>query len=191
MEAILTACLALIYRHGYAAMSLRQLAAEVGIQVGSLYNHISTKQDLLFLLLQTHMNTLLQALDEALTPATSPEGALRVFAAFHVMYHITRKEKVFICYSELRSLEPENYQTIAARRTEYEHRLMTILNRGKAEGVFHIEDVPATTYAILAMLTGVCTWYNPAGRLTPAELTAIYTDLALKAAGVSYKAHPR
>ena len=66
MEAIRRAGLRLIFEHGYEAMSLRQLAAEVGIQAGSLYNHISTKQELLFDLVQDHINELLRQLDRAL-----------------------------------------------------------------------------------------------------------------------------
>jgi AcrR family transcriptional regulator len=182
-EAIYAAGLALIYRHGYAAMSLRQLATEVGIQPGSLYNHISTKQDLLFTLLQTHMETLLAALDEALAGIEAPEVQLRAFVAFHVNYHITRRQEVFICYSELRSLDPANYETIVTLRAQYERRLMRILASGHTEGIFAIQDIPATTYAILAMLTGVCTWYNPTGRLTPEALVTIYTKMTLNAAG--------
>ena len=41
-------------------MSLRRLASEVGIQAGSLYNHITTKQELLFDLIKTHMDELLE-----------------------------------------------------------------------------------------------------------------------------------
>jgi AcrR family transcriptional regulator len=66
LEAIRKAGLRLIFEHGYEAMSLRHLAAEVGIQVGSLYNHISTKQQLLFDLVQDHINELLRQLDLAL-----------------------------------------------------------------------------------------------------------------------------
>lgn len=32
---------------GYGAMSMRQLAARVGVQAGSLYHHVASKQDLL------------------------------------------------------------------------------------------------------------------------------------------------
>ena len=72
MEAIRKAGLRLIFEHGYSAMSLRQLAAAVGIQAGSLYNHISTKQELLFDLVQDHVNELLRQLDRALEGKTDP-----------------------------------------------------------------------------------------------------------------------
>src|SRR6266536_6381615 len=114
LEAIRKAGLRLIFEHGYAAMSLRDLAAEVGIQVGSLYNHISTKQELLFDLVQDHINALLRQLDLALEDKKGREEKLRAFVAFHVSYHMSRKREVFIANSELRSLEPKNYDAIVA-----------------------------------------------------------------------------
>ncbi|WP_373237574.1 TetR/AcrR family transcriptional regulator [Cohaesibacter celericrescens] len=46
LHAIYDASIELIYQNGYEAVSLRQLAGTVGIQVGSLYNHIASKQEL-------------------------------------------------------------------------------------------------------------------------------------------------
>ena len=37
----------LFARHGYAAVSMRQIAAEVGVQVGTLYSYTADKQTLL------------------------------------------------------------------------------------------------------------------------------------------------
>ena len=116
MEAIRKAGLRLIFEHGYEAMSLRQLAAEVGIQAGSLYNHISTKHELLFDLIQDHINELLRQLDRALDGKEEPVERLRAFVTFHVTYHMTRKREVFIANSELRSMEPKNYEAIVALR---------------------------------------------------------------------------
>ncbi|HVI88792.1 MAG TPA: TetR/AcrR family transcriptional regulator, partial [Dongiaceae bacterium] len=115
-EAIRAAGLELIHRHGYEGMSLRQLAAEVGLQQGSLYNHISTKQDLLMELLRRHMLDLLAALDQALAGIDEPLARLRAFIAFHLHYHMTRQAEVFVINFELRSLEPENYAEIIALR---------------------------------------------------------------------------
>src|SRR3954466_9738422 len=179
MEAIRKAGLRLICEHGYEAMSLRQLAAEVGIQAGSLYNHISTKQELLFDLIQDHINELLHQLDRALDGKQAPEERLRAFVAFHVTYHMTRKREVFIANSELRSLEPENYEEIVALRGAYERRLAEILSEGVAEGEFEVVDIQVATFAILALLTGLTTWYRPGGRLTKEAIVAAYEKLVL------------
>jgi AcrR family transcriptional regulator len=177
MEAIRKAGLRLIYSQGYEAMSLRKLAAEVGIQAGSLYNHITTKQDLLFDLIKVHMDELLERLDQALDGISDPEDRLQSFIAFHVGYHIARKREVFICYSELRSLEPKNYEIVVSLRQQYERKLIDILDDGIAEGRFTVADTTVAAYGILAMLTGVCTWFRPAGRMTKEEVVGIYTGM--------------
>ena len=186
MEAIRKAGLRLIFEHGYEAMSLRQLAAEVGIQAGSLYNHISTKQDLLFDLVQGHVNDLLRELDLALEGKSGAEEKLRAFAAFHVSYHMNRKRETFIANSELRSLEPKNYDAIVALRSAYEARLARILSEGVTEGIFEVVDIRVATFAILAQLTGVCSWYRPGGRLTKEAIIAAHEKLVLS--GVSPQA---
>jgi AcrR family transcriptional regulator len=179
MEAIRKAGLRLIFEQGYEAMSLRQLAAEVGIQAGSLYNHISTKQELLFGLIQDHINELLRQLDRALAGKEEPVEKLRAFVAFHVTYHMTRKREVFIANSELRSLEPRNYEAIVALRGAYEQRLASILAEGAAKGVFQVADVQVATFAIIALLTGLCTWYRPGGRLTREAIVDAHEKLVL------------
>lgn len=183
MAAIRRAGLRLIFEHGYSAMSLRQLAAEVGIQAGSLYNHISTKQELLFDLVQDHINELLRRLDLALQDKERPVDKLRAFVAFHVTYHMTKKREVFIANSELRSLEPRNYEAIVALRGAYERRLADILAEGVSAGEFEVVDIQVATFAILSLLTGLCTWYRPGGRLTKEAIVAAHEKLVLS--GVS------
>ena len=179
LEAIRKAGVRLIFEQGYEAMSLRQLAAEVGIQAGSLYNHISTKQELLFDLVQDHINDLLRQLDLALEGKTDPVERLRSFVAFHVTYHMTRKREVFIANSELRSLEPKNYEVVVTLRGAYEQRLAQILADGVSEGAFEVVDVQVATFAIIALLTGLCTWYRPGGRLTKEAIVAAHEKLVL------------
>ena len=182
-EAIREAGTALIYRHGYEAMSLRQLAAEVGLQPGSLYKYFDTKQSLLFDIVREHMELLLARLDEALAGVAEPTARLEAFAAFHLRYHMTRRSLVFIAQSEIRSLEPDNRAAIVALRRRYEAALEAILESGAARGVFRVEDVHVAAFAILAMLTGICQWYRPDGRLTQDEL--VHLHVAMVVGGVA------
>lgn len=180
LAAIREAGLDLIHERGFEAVSLRQLAARVGLQPGSLYNHIETKQDLLFDLIHNHMVTLLQSVDAELDGIEDPLARLKAFIAFHLTYHIERKREVFIGSSELRSLDPKNRKKIVALRRAYEERLCDILERGTDKRLFKIDDIPVSAYAILAMLTGICTWYDAKGRIDRQTLIDIHTRLVLQ-----------
>jgi hypothetical protein len=92
---------------------------------------------------------------------------------------MTRKREVFIANSELRSLEPKNYEEIVALRGAYERRLAEILSDGVAEGEFEVVDIQVATFAILALLTGLTTWYRPGGRLTKEAIVAAHEKLVL------------
>jgi len=180
MKAIRKAGLQLIYKHGYEAMNLRELASEVGIRAGSLYNHISSKQELLFILIRDHLEDVHRAAEKSLGGINEPVERLRAFINFHGTYHMHKKREVYISNFELRNLEPKNYATIVALRSLHEHRLKAILDEGVARGVFQRTDTRIATLAILAMLTGVCVWYRSSGRLSKQEIIDIHMNLVFQ-----------
>jgi AcrR family transcriptional regulator len=181
------AALHLFARHGYAAVSMRQIAAAVGLQVGALYLYTPDKQALLFDLMRAHMDELLAALDATPLPP-EPAARLAAFARFHVRFHLARPEAVFIAYMELRSLEPANFAVIEALRRAYEDRLEAILRAGVAAGAFDAPDTRLATRALIAMLTGVTTWYRADGPLGPDAVADLYAAMACRA--VSAPTHP-
>lgn len=180
MEAIRKAALTLIFRKGYEAITLRQLADAVGIQPGSLYNHVRNKQDILFDLVHDHMTILLAEVEQAVPAGSTPLAQLEAFIAFHVGYHITRREQVFIANSELRSLEAGNHAAIVSLRKRYEGVLIDILRRGGEDGTLRVDDPTIAAYAILSMLTGICSWYQPSGRKSAEQLVNLHRDLILR-----------
>jgi AcrR family transcriptional regulator len=179
------AALKLITKHGYEAMSLRQLAAEVGIQAASLYNHITTKQELLHQIIAEHLDALIESADKTVSTAgKSPVDRLRAFIAHHLLYHLDKRQEVFIANFELRALEPANLAQVVAQRRAYEERLIQLLEEGIAAGVIKPTDSRIAAYAMLAMLTGACTWFRPDGRLSKLELVCLHTDLILSGCAI-------
>ncbi|SNX69272.1 TetR family transcriptional regulator [Cereibacter ovatus] len=169
----------LIARHGYAAVSMRQIAAEVGVQAGALYLYTPDKQTLLYDLMRLHMEELLATV-EALPPLDDPRAALDRFARFHIGHHLDRPEAVFIAYMELRNLTPENFAAIEALRRRYEEGLAAILRDGVARGAFALPDLRLATRAIIAMLTGVTHWFRDMGPMGRDEVAACYAEMVLK-----------
>ncbi len=177
------AALRLFAQKGYAAVSMRAIAAEVGVQAGALYNYTPDKQSLLFDLMRGHMEELLaQANFEAQGTALD---RLRQFVEFHISFHADRPDEVFIAYMELRNLEPGNFAQIEALRRRYEDQLEAILREGAEEGDFAVEDSKIMTLAIIAMLTGVNTWFRSGGRLSLEQVVAQYWDMVRRAVGAA------
>jgi len=174
------AALSLFARKGFAAVSMRQIAAEVGMQAGALYLYTPDKQTLLFDLMREHLEALLADWEPSDEPA---EAELERFTRHHIEFHLDRPELVFIAYMELRNLSAGNFATIEALRGAYEARLEAVLKRGVVERSFVIPDTKLATMAIIAMLTGVTTWYREDGRLGRDAVAAIYWDMVRKAVG--------
>lgn len=173
-EAIRKAAIRRIYRYGYEAMSLRALAADVGLRVGSLHNYIPQKQEFLATLIYDIMTELLGDLEMHMAKVSDTQEAIREFVRFHIEWHTARKEEVFIGNMELRSLSEEQYARIVEKRKEYEKYLRTILARGKKEGLWKIENPAITAKGILALLTGVSNWYRADGQASQKRLTQLY-----------------
>lgn len=182
-DEVRNAALFLFANHGYAAVSMRQIAARVGVQAGAIYNHFPNKQALLGDLLIEHMRELIDAC-EARPISNLPVEALEQFVRFHIRYHIDKADEVFIAYMELRNLEPENFREVQALRQRYERVLRDILRDGAKAEAFEISDAPVAGMAIIAMLTGVNTWFRYGGRLSVEEVEEIYVKMVMQSVGV-------
>ena len=172
----------LFARNGYAAVSMRQIAAEVGVQAGALYLYTPDKQTLLFSLMKTHLEELLAAW-AAEPKGQTPQQRLELFSKFHIRFHLDRPDEVFIAYMELRNLDPQNFAVIERLRHDYESELEAIVSDGHATEDFRLPDIKLATMAIIAMLTGVNTWYSEGGRLSRERVERIYYNMVRRAVG--------
>ncbi|MBC7376043.1 MAG: TetR/AcrR family transcriptional regulator [Burkholderiaceae bacterium] len=184
LRAIRKAAISRIYRRGFEAMNLRDLAADVNLRLGSLYNHVPQKQEFLASLLEGIMLELLGDLDAQMAGLAGPMERLDRFVRFHIEWHTARKEETFIGNMELRSLSKPQYDKVVAMRRQYEQHLRKILVDGQKAGLWKLADASVTTPALLSLLTGIGGWYREDGRLGQPRLIRIYQRLARQLLGV-------
>jgi AcrR family transcriptional regulator len=179
-DAIQEAAANLFFRQGYAATSLREISSEVGIQVGSLYNHIEGKNELLRNIMVRIMNELFLAMTEATSGAGGPVDRLRRALDCHIRFHATHSRDVFIGNTELRSLPAEDRRIVIERRDEYEQLLRGLVQEVCDRGYGDAIDVRLQTYAIVAIGTHVSSWYHSDGTLTLDQVVAAYTETIMR-----------
>jgi AcrR family transcriptional regulator len=181
--AIREAAISLMARFGYEAVSMRQLAAEVGVQAAALYRYFPTKEDLLFTLLREHMDGLIAAWEAARPASADPRARLAAYVRNHVHFHVARRHATHVSNMELRALSRDNLTQILRLRTAYEKELRQILRDGAEAGVFVIDDSGLTAIAIIQMITGVIVWFRPDERLSVEEVAETYLAMTMRLTG--------
>jgi AcrR family transcriptional regulator len=181
--AIRDAAVGLIARHGYEAVSMRQLAAEVGVQAAALYRYFPTKEGLLFALMEGHMRDLVASWDSARPASRDPAACLAAFVEHHIRFHISRRPATHVSNMELRSLSKPRLTAILKLRAAYEKELRQILRDGADGGVFFIDDAGLTAMAIIQMITGVIVWFRPGERLSVEDVAKTYLAMTMRLVG--------
>lgn len=178
--AIRRAGIKLLYRRGFEAMNLRELATEAGLKgAGSLYNYFDSKEDFLFRIMCEIMEEILVELESNVGPVQAPVERLMAFVEFHIRWHTGRREETFISHMEMRSLPPERYRHYVGLRKRYEAFVMKIIIAGCKSGDFTVADVHVLTQSILSMLTAICNWYHVGGRVSQKRLIEMHQQMVL------------
>ena len=182
--AIRAAALTLIAQRGYEAVSMRDLAGEVGVQAAALYRYHPTKEDLLHSLMIEHMEKLAAGW-QAADPQSAPPARLAAFVRHHVGFHITRRHSTHVSNMELRSQSPQRLTQVLKLRTAHEKSMRDILRAGAEAGDFQIDDVYLTSMAIIQMITGVIVWFRPDERLSVEQVTETYLGMTMRLVGAA------
>lgn len=178
----------LFRERGYAGTSVRDIARAMDIQGASLYAHVASKQDVLRAIVERMALRFEHAADDALKGIDGGEGEatpttrLAALTRAHVEVVTDDLERATVFVHEWRSLEPDLRARIAKRRDAYERRFRTVIADGVASGEFATVDPAAAAAFVLTALNGLVAWYQPSGRLEPAAIAVLYTDLAVRAA---------
>jgi AcrR family transcriptional regulator len=170
------------YLQGYAATDVRTIADRVGLQVSTLYNYISGKEELLYLIMRDGMIEIVAGLDTATEGLTEPRARLRAAVRSHVLHHAHRQFRAWVGHVEVHSLTGAYLEEIVGKRREYEQRWIAILEDGIQAGVFNDADPRLTMYGILAIGQSVSRWYKPGGQYDAEKIADAMADLVLDGA---------
>lgn len=166
----------LFSEHGYAGTSIRDIARALSVQGASLYAHVTSKEDVLWAIVDRAATRFEAAADaaEADAEARRPGDAAEALAALvraHADVLTADVDAAGVFVHEWRSLGPEHRQAILGRRDAYERRFRRRIVDGIAVGAFAMTDPAIAASTILSALNGIATWYDPTGRL-PADRVA-------------------
>jgi AcrR family transcriptional regulator len=178
----------LFREHGYAATSIRDIARALSVQGASLYAHVTSKEDVLWAIVDRAASRFEAAADSAEREAEArrpgdPAETVAALVRAHVGVLTGDVDEAGVFVHEWRALGPERRAAILARRDAYEARFRRRIEEGIAVGAFTMTDPGVATGTLLSALNGVATWYDPEGRLPAGRIADHLVDLSLRMLG--------
>ena len=146
---------------GYHGTSIGDLAKAMGVQKGSLYAHISSKQDLLYETMREGADAFHGALDAIPDEAPATEK-IRLALRAHLRVIAEQLEIATVFIREWRYLEGDRRNEFLAERRRYEDRFRALFREGRELGGLRtdLDDGTATLLARSAA-NWAYTWLRP------------------------------
>jgi len=177
---ILAVAARLFREKGYHATSMQDLAEAVGMNRGSFYYYIRTKEDLLYRVTRDAMCAFIDALAPVLAAPLDPRDKLRRAMVTHLQVLSARTDAVAVLLHELKSLSPERQRDIVALRDQYEGGIRRLLAEGAEAGVFALESPKLAGFVVLAVMNWPYHWYRDTGEKRPDELAEAFANILLR-----------
>src|SRR5947207_14155911 len=146
---------------GYHGTSIGEIAEALGVQKGSIYAHIQSKQDLLYETMLEGARAFHAGLD-AIPDELSATEKIRLALRSHLRVVADPLEVATVFVQEWRYLEGDRRDEILQERRRYEERIRALFREGRELGDLRT-DLDDATAALLALSASnwAYTWLQP------------------------------
>ncbi len=170
----------LFSKQGYGSTSTRSLSALIGMEKATLYYHVKSKEDLLYLITKSSVETLQEEVTKAVEGITCPLEHLAVLIRAHCMSLLRDQTQHATALAEVRALSPERLAEIVSVRRTYQTGIRRVIEAGQKNGSIRA-DVESRYLASMlrGLLDRTVEWYQKGGALSPAELADCFCEIYL------------
>lgn len=178
------AALTLFAERGYHGTTMNDIAGALGLRAPSLYNHISSKQEILREIIIGTMDQVLADFAAVTTGVDDVVERLRRAIEVYVLRHIKHRREALVVNREVLSLEEPARSSARAKQAEHVWQIRSLIDEGCASRQFRVKSPRLATFAILDMSVAVARWFRDDGPLSANEVAREYAEFAVRTVGV-------
>jgi TetR/AcrR family transcriptional regulator, cholesterol catabolism regulator len=180
LAAIVDGAARAFHRLGYEACSINDLVGELGMVKGTLYYYVSSKEDLLALVITEYHRASYEVLDRARERHGAPLERIRWFVHGHVQQITRNPLYAGVFYRDFRCLSPARRAPVVEGRDVYEGVLRDLIREAQHEGqACPHRDAKALGLGVFGMASSVHEWFRPDGEWSGDEVAELFADLAV------------
>ena len=166
------------YEKGYDGASMQDIAEAVSLTKAGLYHHVSSKDMLLFEIMNYGMDILDETVLAKVKDIADPREKLRQTIIGHIdLVARARDMEITVILHENRSLKGDLRQKINARKRAYIDYLEDLIRRVQEQSGVPAKLSPhIAAFAVLGMINWLYQWYHLEGVVKQEEISSAYVD---------------
>ncbi len=164
-DEIVAVASSLFKEKGYNAVSMRDIAQEMGIKAASLYNHISGKQEILSTLIIFLAEEFTRGMNAVVNSEGKPLDKIKGVIEMHIDITVNHSEALAALNNDWMHLENDDLAYFVRMREEYEENFRKIIKEGISVGDLKPRHPEVILFSILSTLRTLYLWYQKRGKL--------------------------
>lgn len=130
----------LFTKKGYSQTSIRDISKATGLTIGNLYDYITRKEDVLYLVFDVFHSMWTSRLEEGVFEIEDPVKQLRTALQKMLELVNSHRDMVLLMYTETKLLPKEFIKMILEKESGLVECFEKILKKGVETGVFKVRD---------------------------------------------------
>jgi len=193
---LIEAAAQLFFEQGYSKSTTREITNACGLTSGALYNHFTSKEQLLWVIVEgAYKEAVRVCLEAVATGGGDPVVELRQLAVAMTDMHTSRyRINAIVARSERTRLPPAQAAQIEAMHESIPRIWAETLRRGIKSGVFSLPSVDGSEPDLVVVartMTGYCVysgfWFGPEHPISPEQLSTLTATFILRMAAPRLK----
>jgi len=177
LDEIVRAAAAAFGEAGYRTATLDAIAERAGLSKVTLYRYVSSKEELLSLVVERTVATFRQGLREIVEQRRPAEETLRRIVRFQVRLLTENLAFLTVFFAEESGLPAPMAAQAARAKREYDGAIERVVREGVEAGRLRPLPAKLVVFGILGMCNWLHKWYKPQGPLSPDQIADVFVDL--------------
>lgn len=179
---VIDAAIHVFYEKGYADASMQDVADRVGVLKGSLYHYISSKEELLYRVLNASHEEAVEILQRVDGSKGTADERLCLYLSLLSSWYLANIERVSIYFKESEQLTGARAQAVREQRRDTLAFLRRLIDEAKQSGLVRADiDTKLTSLMVFGQLNSFPDWYRRRGAYTASLVTRAFVGAVLGA----------
>ncbi len=152
---------------GYSAVTMRDIAQAMDIKAASLYNHITSKQEILVLIIIEIAEEFTAIMNEVVLSKETTISKIERIIQLHIDITLRDADALACLNNDWMHLADIELQYFVKMRDDYEQNFRAIVQKGIDEGEIKNLNIEVIIFSTLSTLRTLYLWYGKKKNLKP------------------------